>query len=133
MLVQMGVKIEGMGSDQLIIQGARHLRGVTMRVMGDRIVTGTYLVAAAATGGHVSLTNVSPLDNGALFTALEQMGCRLVIHERQQRVELQAPETLRPARDLYGAASGIRNRFAGDYHGGHDAGRRREPNGRNNF
>ena len=95
MLMQMGVKIEGMGSDQLIIQGARHLRGVTMRVMGDRIVTGTYLVAAAATGGHVSLTNVSPLDNGALFTALEQMGCRLVIHERQQRVELQAPETLR--------------------------------------
>ena len=54
-------------------------------------------MAAAATGGHVSLTNVSPLDNGALFTALEQMGCRLVIHERQQRVELEAPETLRAA------------------------------------
>jgi UDP-N-acetylglucosamine 1-carboxyvinyltransferase len=54
-LVQMGAKIEGIGTDKLIIDGVEKLHGCEYRVMPDRIETGTYLVAVAATRGKVKL------------------------------------------------------------------------------
>jgi len=56
-LIAMGANIEGAGSDKITIAGVEKLHGASYRVMPDRIESGTFLVAAAATGGHITLTD----------------------------------------------------------------------------
>ncbi|MDQ3259625.1 MAG: UDP-N-acetylglucosamine 1-carboxyvinyltransferase [Burkholderiales bacterium] len=56
-LISMGAKIKGHGTDVITIQGVRRLVGAAHSIMPDRIETGTYLVAAAATGGKIVATN----------------------------------------------------------------------------
>jgi UDP-N-acetylglucosamine 1-carboxyvinyltransferase len=53
-----GARISGAGGDVIRIQGVDALHGATHRIMPDRIETGTYLCAAAATGGEIRLTGV---------------------------------------------------------------------------
>ena len=75
-LLKMGAQIEGLGTPILTIQGVDRLRGTEHQVLPDRIETGTYAIAAAATGGQLDLLNTS-LD--LLPTAqqiLEQSGVR---------------------------------------------------------
>jgi UDP-N-acetylglucosamine 1-carboxyvinyltransferase len=55
MLIQMGAKIEGHGTSRIHIQGVERLHGCTHQVVADRIETGTFLCAVAATGGDVVL------------------------------------------------------------------------------
>jgi UDP-N-acetylglucosamine 1-carboxyvinyltransferase len=55
-LLAMGARIDGIGSDRLRITGVGHLHGAAHRIIPDRIETGTYMMAAAATGGEVELT-----------------------------------------------------------------------------
>jgi UDP-N-acetylglucosamine 1-carboxyvinyltransferase len=57
LLVAMGAKIDGIGSDRLVIQGVASLHGAEHTVIADRIETGTFLCAVAATGGDVILKN----------------------------------------------------------------------------
>ncbi|MBY0574252.1 MAG: UDP-N-acetylglucosamine 1-carboxyvinyltransferase [Undibacterium sp.] len=57
LLVAMGAKIEGIGTDRLVIQGVEQLHGGTHTVIADRIETATFLCAVAAAGGDISLTN----------------------------------------------------------------------------
>jgi UDP-N-acetylglucosamine 1-carboxyvinyltransferase len=56
-LIAMGAKIEGAGSDTISIIGVEKLHGASHRVMPDRIESGTFLVAAAAAGGDITLTD----------------------------------------------------------------------------
>jgi UDP-N-acetylglucosamine 1-carboxyvinyltransferase len=56
-LIAMGAKIEGAGSDTISITGVEKLHGASHRVMPDRIESGTFLVAAAAVGGDITLTD----------------------------------------------------------------------------
>ena len=56
LLVAMGAKIEGIGTDRLVIQGVEALHGASHSVIADRIETATFLCAVAATGGDVTLT-----------------------------------------------------------------------------
>ena len=56
-LIAMGAKIEGAGSDTISIAGVEKLHGASHRVMPDRIESGTFLVAAAAAGGDITLTD----------------------------------------------------------------------------
>jgi len=56
-LIAMGAKIGGAGSDTITIQGVNALHGAEYRVMPDRIESGTFLVATAATGGRITLTD----------------------------------------------------------------------------
>ena len=56
-LIKMGARIEGAGSDVITIHGVEHLHGAEHQVVCDRIEAGTYMVAAAMTGGHVKLAN----------------------------------------------------------------------------
>jgi UDP-N-acetylglucosamine 1-carboxyvinyltransferase len=60
-LVKMGARIEGIGTDTLRVQGVERLHGAEHAVMADRIETGTYCMAAAMTGGDVTLTG-APVD-----------------------------------------------------------------------
>lgn len=57
LLVAMGAKIDGIGSDRLVIQGVDRLHGATHTVIADRIETATFLCAVAAAGGDVTLKN----------------------------------------------------------------------------
>ena len=56
-LIAMGAKIEGAGSDVIVIEGVDELHGATHKIMPDRIETGTYLVAAAITQGQIRVLN----------------------------------------------------------------------------
>lgn len=58
LLVSMGAKIEGIGTDRLVIQGVDRLHGATHTVIADRIETATFLCAVAAAGGDITLKNV---------------------------------------------------------------------------
>jgi UDP-N-acetylglucosamine 1-carboxyvinyltransferase len=70
LLVAMGAKIEGIGTDRLVVQGVEQLHGATHAVIADRIETGTFLCAVAATGGDVTLKNTS---TGLLEVALDKL------------------------------------------------------------
>ena len=76
-LVAMGAKIEGAGSDVIRVQGVPHLRGASHPVMPDRIETGTYLAAAAATGGRVKLLGADPRSLDATLEKLREAGTRI--------------------------------------------------------
>jgi UDP-N-acetylglucosamine 1-carboxyvinyltransferase len=73
-LIAMGARIEGAGTDTIHIQGVEHLRGTAYRVMADRIESGTYLVAAAVTGGHVRLKDTPSYAMDATLQALREVG-----------------------------------------------------------
>lgn len=70
----MGAKVSGAGSPTLTIEGVDTLHGATWSVVPDRIETGTYAMAAAATRGEVTLTGVNPADNDALWDILRKAG-----------------------------------------------------------
>ena len=76
-LTAMGAKIEGAGSDVIRIEGVRSLGGAEHRVMADRIETGTYLAAAAATGGRIRLTGAAPESLDATLEKLREAGARI--------------------------------------------------------
>ncbi len=77
MLVKMGAKIEGIGSDQLIVHGVESLNGVDYSVVADRIETGSYLAAAAMTGGCVRTTHTDPHLLDAVLLKFEEMGATI--------------------------------------------------------
>lgn len=73
----MGAKIRGQGSDTIIIDGVERLHGCYHDVMPDRIETGTFLVAAAATGGHVRVRNTRADILEAVLAKLEETGAEI--------------------------------------------------------
>lgn len=76
-LVAMGAQIEGAGTDLIRIEGVSRLSGVSYEVMPDRIETGTFLVAAAACGGHITLVGVASDTLDATLDKLRQTGARI--------------------------------------------------------
>jgi UDP-N-acetylglucosamine 1-carboxyvinyltransferase len=78
-LTKMGAKIEGAGSDTIHIQGVTQLRGTVHDVMPDRIESGTYLVAAAITGGRVRLTHTDPGHYDAVLQKLAEAGAKIAL------------------------------------------------------
>ena len=73
----MGARIEGAGTDTLVIEGVERLHGCHYEVLPDRIETGTYLVAAAVTGGKVRLKDTDPNLLDAVLVKLEEAGAVL--------------------------------------------------------
>ena len=75
----MGARIEGAGSDVIRIEGVRALCGAAHRVMPDRIESGTFLAAAAATGGRVRLLGAAPATLEATLQKLREAGARVAV------------------------------------------------------
>jgi UDP-N-acetylglucosamine 1-carboxyvinyltransferase len=73
-LQAMGAKIKGAGTDEITIEGVKHLHGAHHDIIPDRIETGTYLVAAAATGGSVRLRHTRPRLLEAVLDKLREAG-----------------------------------------------------------
>ncbi len=89
LLVAMGAKIDGIGSDRLIIQGVPKLHGAQHRVISDRIETGTFLCAVAATGGDLLLNDVRPDILDAALDKLREMGLVLTSGPNWIRAKMQ--------------------------------------------
>jgi UDP-N-acetylglucosamine 1-carboxyvinyltransferase len=73
----MGARIEGYGTERIVIDGVERLHGCEYAVMPDRIETGTYLVAAAATGGRVKLKDTCPATLKSVILKLEEAGAKI--------------------------------------------------------
>jgi UDP-N-acetylglucosamine 1-carboxyvinyltransferase len=73
-LVAMGARINGIGSDRVTLRGVSQLRGVSHRIIPDRIETGTYMMAAAATGGAVQLSGTRLDLVAAVARILDRVG-----------------------------------------------------------
>jgi len=73
----MGAKVSGAGSDTIVIEGVESLSGTEYSVLPDRIETGTYLVAAAITGGHVKLKDTRPDIMDAVLQVLREAGAEI--------------------------------------------------------
>jgi UDP-N-acetylglucosamine 1-carboxyvinyltransferase len=73
----MGARVSGAGTDTLIIEGVERLHGTHYRVLPDRIETGTYLAAAAITGGRVKIKDTRPDLLEAVLSKLEDAGARI--------------------------------------------------------
>jgi UDP-N-acetylglucosamine 1-carboxyvinyltransferase len=93
-LVAMGARIDGIGTDRLRILGVPHLHGATHSIIPDRIETGTYIMAAAATNGEVKLTGARLDLVAAVVRILESAGVKveetageLVVRRAAERLE----------------------------------------------
>jgi len=76
-LIAMGAEIEGAGTDKITVQGVETLHGCKYHVLADRIETGTFLVAAAITSGHIKLKNTQPQLVESIIQKLSQAGASI--------------------------------------------------------
>ena len=88
-LVAMGAKIEGAGSSTIIVQGVESLGGARHSVLPDRIETGTYLVAAAMTGGKVRAVDTAPETLEAVLIKLAEAGAKVTTGDDWIEVDMQ--------------------------------------------
>jgi UDP-N-acetylglucosamine 1-carboxyvinyltransferase len=88
LLQAMGAKIEGVGSDRLVIEGVESLHGARHDVIADRIETGTFLCAVAAVGGDVVLKNTSADLLDAVTDKLREAGVVLTTGPNWIRVQM---------------------------------------------
>lgn len=77
LLVKMGAKISGIGTDRLVIEGVTALHGASHAVIPDRIETGTFLCAVAVTGGEITLKSCRPDTLDAVLVKLNEAGLKM--------------------------------------------------------
>lgn len=76
-LVSMGAQIEGAGTDTIHVTGVQSLSGTEYEVLPDRIETGTFLAAAAVTGGHILVKKTRPAMLDSVLEKLSETGARI--------------------------------------------------------
>ncbi|MEP7243196.1 MAG: UDP-N-acetylglucosamine 1-carboxyvinyltransferase [Gammaproteobacteria bacterium] len=87
-LIAMGAKIEGAGTDKIVIQGVSKLHGTTYEVLPDRIEGGTYLVAGAITRGHVRIKNTRPDQLDSVIVKLREAGATVGVGDTWIEVDM---------------------------------------------
>jgi len=80
-LNKMGAKVEGLGTDLIRIEGVKELHGIDYTIIPDRIEAGTYMIAAAITGGDVLIEKADPLLLKPLIVKLEEAGVRIELEK----------------------------------------------------
>lgn len=80
-LNKMGAKVSGAGTDRIEIEGVETLHGTDYDILPDRIETGTYLVAAAMTGGNIRLRNTQPELLESVLAKLSEAGAEIKIED----------------------------------------------------
>ena len=86
-LNSMGAKVIGAGTDCILIEGVKSLHSTNFCVMPDRIVAGTYLLAAAVCGGDVLIENAIAKHNESLLRFLKQTACKIEVRDDKIRVK----------------------------------------------
>ncbi len=82
----MGAHISGAGTDTVKIWGVDHLQGGTYAIIPDQIEAGTYLAAAAATGGNILVQNVIPKHMSCITSKLAEMGAEIINYDDAIRI-----------------------------------------------
>ena len=82
-----GFRVHGAGTPTVVIDGVQQGHGISYRVMPDRIVTGTYLLAGAITGGDVTVTGTQPETVDTLLMKLSECGCLVTSRAGSVRVK----------------------------------------------
>jgi len=80
-LIQMGAKIKGAGTNTITVEGVKTLKGIDYSVLPDRIETGTYLAAAAITGGRIKCVKAAPDDLHAVIQKFREAGASVEVGE----------------------------------------------------
>jgi UDP-N-acetylglucosamine 1-carboxyvinyltransferase len=88
LLVAMGAKIEGIGTNRLVIQGVAELHGAKHTVVSDRIEAATFLCAVAATGGDITIRNTRVDIMDAALDKLREIGLQLTIGDNWIRAQM---------------------------------------------
>ncbi|HEY0488929.1 MAG TPA: UDP-N-acetylglucosamine 1-carboxyvinyltransferase [Telluria sp.] len=88
LLVKMGAKIDGIGTDRLVIQGVAELHGAKHAVISDRIEAATFLCAVAATGGDINITNTRTDIFDVALDKLRELGLSMTIGENSIRAKM---------------------------------------------
>ncbi len=92
-LNSMGADVRGAGTDSIRINGVEELHGGSYSIIPDQIEAGTYMVAAAATGGEVLITNIIPKHMEGISAKLRETGT--FIEEYEEAILVRGPEKLR--------------------------------------
>lgn len=100
LLNAMGAKISGIGTNRITVSGVESLHGATMRIGSDLIEAVSYLVAAAITGGALTLTDVDVPQFSILAGPLRRFGLRWTADAEKRIIELPAKQKLRMRYDL---------------------------------
>lgn len=90
-LMAMGAKIEGVGTDTIVIEGVSELKGCEYRVLPDRIETGTFLVAAAMTQGHITAKGCDPKTLTIVLDKLREAGAHVIASESEITLDMRRP------------------------------------------
>ncbi len=88
-LNKMGAKISGAGTDRIEIKGVETLSGTEHKILPDRIETGTYLVAAAMTGGKMRLKNTQSILLESVLAKLSEAGAKIEIEENAISIDME--------------------------------------------
>ena len=114
LLNKMGAKVKGAGTESITITGVENLHGATHNVVQDRIEAGTFMVAAAMTGGDVLIQDAIWEHNRPLLAKLQEMGVEVIdedegIRIRSQRDKLKSSscQDLTTSRVSYGHAGAV--------------------------
>ena len=91
-LNKLGAKIKGAGTDIIKITGVEKLNGGEYSIIPDQIEAGTYMIAAAVTGGDVTVKNVIPKHMDSLGAKLTEMGCKVI--EKDDSIRVIGADTL---------------------------------------
>ena len=108
-LNRLGANVYGAGTSKITIYGVKKLHGANYKVIGDRIVAGTYLVAAAITGGDVEICNINPEFLKSTLKKLSYCGCN--IKTKNDRIRLSATERCKALRSI---TTGVHPKFPTD-------------------
>tara|TARA_B100001123_G_scaffold56045_1_gene59797 strand:+ start:1719 stop:2978 length:1260 start_codon:yes stop_codon:yes gene_type:complete len=85
-LKKMGANIEGQGTDRIVINGVKSLKGCEFSVMPDRVETATYLTAVAMTGGQIKIKGARPDSVGSVVNKLKEAGA--IVNSEKDWIEL---------------------------------------------
>jgi UDP-N-acetylglucosamine 1-carboxyvinyltransferase len=93
-LISMGAKIQGAGSDEIIIDGVDDLHESIFSIPADRIEAGTYLIAAAITAGEVTISNIEPIRMNNILDKLKLSGATINVGENTIKLSMKDNEIL---------------------------------------
>ena len=99
-LCSMGANIQGVGTDEIVVQGVGQLRGTEHHVVADYLEAGTYAIAVAAAGGDVVLDAGPQQDLPSVLLKLQEVGAQVETSEGSIRVWRDPAQPLRPV-DLF--------------------------------
>ncbi len=91
-----GAKVMGAGTSTITIEGVKKLNPVSHRVSGDRLVAGTYLSAAAITGGSITVEGIDPSHLTMISRKLYEMGCEIT--EGKESIQIKSTRKLNPVK-----------------------------------